>query len=62
MARKKWEMDRASEVGYAREEGKEEGIKEGIEKIVRKMKKEKYPYEIIAKLTELTVEEVKNIK
>lgn len=41
---------------------RQDGIKEGIERVVRKMKKEKYPDEIIAKLTELTVEEVKNIK
>lgn len=41
---------------------RQDGIKEGKEEVARKMKKEKYPDEIIAKLTELTVEEVKNIK
>lgn len=41
---------------------RQDGIKEGKEEVARKMKREKYPDEIIAKLTELTVEEVKNIK
>lgn len=41
---------------------REEGIKEGKEQVVRKMKKEKYPDEVIAELTELTIEEVKKIK
>ena len=42
----KWEMDRASNIEYAKEEGIKEGIKEGTRKketeIVKRMKKQKY--------------------
>lgn len=54
----KWEMDRASEVGYA----KEEGIKEGIEKVVKGMLKENIDIETICKVTNLTKKEVEKIK
>ncbi len=58
----KWEMDRASEVGYAKREGKKEGIKEEKQNIVKEMIKEDIDIETICKVTKLTKEEVENIK
>ncbi len=58
----KWEMDRASEVGYAKREGKKEGIKQEKQNIVKEMIKEDIDIETICKVTKLTKEEVENIK
>ena len=49
----KWEMDRASEVAYAKEEGKKELVKE--------MLKEKIDIETICKVSKLTKEEIEKI-
>jgi len=56
--REKWEMDYNSGIGRA----KREAIKERNIEIVKEMKKQKYPIEVIAKITKLTEEEIKNIK
>ena len=61
----KWEMDRNSEMGYARREGIKEGIKEGVNKnnisVAKKMKKENLPIETIIKITGLTKEEIEKL-
>ncbi len=49
----KWEMDRVSEVAYAKEEGKKELVKE--------MLKEKIDIETICKVSKLTKEEIEKI-
>ena len=54
----KWEMDRASEIGYA----KEEGEKEGIKKVAKEMIKKGIDIEIICEVTKLTKEEIKKIE
>ena len=67
--REKWEMDYNSGIGHAKREGiregKKEGIKEGIEKgkkeIVKEMKKKNLPINLIAEISKLTEEEIKNI-
>ena len=63
--REKWEMDYNSGIGNARREGKEEGIKEGIKEtkleVVKKMKEEKLPVELIIKITGLTKEEIEKL-
>ena len=56
--REKWEMDYNSGIGNA----KREAIKQRNIEIVKEMKKQKYPIEVIAKITKLTEEEIKNIK
>lgn len=60
--REKWEMDRNSELYYAKTKGKEEGIKEEKIQIAKKMIKENIAIEVIEKLTELTKEEIEEIK
>ena len=63
--REKWEMDRISDINYARSEGETEGKKEGEKikqkEIAKKMLKEKMPIELIIKITELTKEEVEKL-
>ena len=56
--REKWEMDYNSGIGNA----KREAIKQRNIEIIKEMKKQKYPIEVIAKITKLTEEEIKNIK
>ena len=56
--REKWEMDYNSGIGHA----KREAVKQRNIEIVKEMKKQKYPIEVIAKITKLTEEEIKNIK
>ena len=56
--REKWEMDRISEIDYAETKGKEE---KQIE-IVKKMLKKEMSIELIMEITELSKEEIENIK
>lgn len=64
--REKWESDWNSEIGWAREEGREKGKEEGKKskqiEIAKKLKKMGIKIDKIVEATELTEEEIKNIK
>ncbi|WP_299093521.1 hypothetical protein [uncultured Metabacillus sp.] len=44
-----------------REEGLKEGLKNGLRKIAKNMLKEGFPIEMIARLTELSEEEIRKL-
>ena len=56
--REKWDMDRNSDMYYAKEEGKEEATKEIAESLI----KENIDIETIIKITKLSKEEIEKIK
>ena len=60
--KEKWESDWNSSMSYARTDGKNEGRKEKQIKITRNLLELGMDIETIAKVTEQTLEEVKNIK
>lgn len=64
--REKWEMDRISEINYAKREGKEEGKQEGKRltqiEIAKNMLKENVSLDIIEKVIKLSKEELEKIK
>ena len=72
--KEKWERDWNSSMRSAKEIGMEKGIKEGIKKGIKegkkegkkeiaiKMIREKIDEEIISKVTNLSLEEIKNLK
>ena len=68
--KEKWERDWNSSMRSAKEIGMEKGIKEGIKKGIKKGKREiaikmireKIDEEIISKVTNLSLEEIKNLK
>lgn len=60
--REKWEMDRISEISYAKEEGKAEGRRSEKEKIAKEMLKQGLTIEIIVSITKLTKEEIEKLK
>ena len=59
--REKWEMDRISEVNFAKNEGKEEGKIEGKIEIAKRMIAKKFPLELIIEVTKLSEEQIKEI-
>ena len=56
--REDWEMDRNSDIYYAKEEGR----KEGIRKVTKKLIKENIDISTIIKITGMTKEEIEKIK
>lgn len=60
--REKWEMDRISEINYAKREGKEEGKKENQIAVAKAMLHKKMPIDLITEITELTEDEIKKLK
>ena len=64
--REKWEMDRRSDIDYAKEEGKAEGRIEGAKKEKRLIAKELLDQgvdiEIISNATGLSVQEIEGLK
>ena len=57
----KWEMDRISDINYAKEEGKIEGIIEGKMETAKKLLEQGISKEIIIKATGLTEEEIESL-
>ena len=55
------ELDYYSGLASSRAKGREEGRQEGLQEIIETMKKEGFDDETIAKITKLSVEEVKSI-
>jgi len=60
--REKWEMDRVSAINHATRKGIEEGEKKNSIVIAKKLLKLNMPLEQIIEITELTKEEIENIK
>lgn len=60
--REKWEMDRISEISYAKEEGMQEGRKEERIEIAKIMLRKKMKISEIVEITGLTEQEIKKIK
>lgn len=60
--REKWEMDRRSEIDYAKEEGKEEGAKNRTIEIAKQLLSQGVNIEIIANATGLAIKEIENLK
>ena len=60
--RERWEMDRVSAINHATRKGIEEGEKKNSIVIAKKLLKLNMPLEQIIEITELTKEEIENIK
>ena len=60
--REKWEMDRISEIDYAKTEGEEKGKKEKQIEIAKEMLKKNMEIKLISEITKLTIREVEQIK
>ena len=60
--REDWEMDRNSDIHYAKEQGKKEGKREAIKEITKRLIDENTDIKYIIKITQLTKEEIEKIK
>lgn len=60
--REMWEMDRISEMNYAKRKGEERGEKNGKVKIARNMLKANMKIDVISKMTGLTKKEIEKLK
>ena len=58
----KWEMDRNSELSYAKTKGREEGKRETQIQVVKQMLKKDMEIKVISEITKLTIEEINQIK
>ena len=60
--REKYIRDEATNLYWAKEEGKQEGKQEGIEETAKEMLKENMPIELISKVTKLSVDRIKELR